>query len=199
MPLSYADARPHHGVVTTAGFFRVIGHDRTGDSQGARTGQTTLLLIDKDDPRHLTVRRNRGWARLVGRLLVSSLDRQLAEGRSPESNRLLAARAHVLVAPMTRRALVQSWEALLGQARRPPTMRTPRAPFNRETVVACEPDIQEMFDALLNPLPVPARGTAIASWLLCDGTGPIYDRHRPGDLRIALREAIEHLDPAASL
>lgn len=161
--------------------------------------RATLLLIDADDPQQLAARYNRGWARLVSRSFASSLDRQLAEGRSPESNLLLAARAHALVAPSTRRGLAQGWQNLLKQARRSPTMRSPRVRLNCESITACEPEIQQMIDALLNPLPIPARGVATASWLLCNGAGPIYNRHSPAELSVPLREAIKHLDPAISL
>jgi hypothetical protein len=77
-------------------------------------------------------------------------------------------------------------------------MRDPHAPLNREPILACEPETREMIHALLNPLPVPARGAAMASWLLRDGTGPIYNC-RWGDLSAALREAIEQLDPSVAL
>jgi hypothetical protein len=136
---------------------------------------------------------------VAARLLASSLDRQLAEGRSPESHRLLAARAHVLVSPVMRRELVDSWDNLLVQARRSPVMRDPRAPFNRQAIIECESDIQEMLNALWTPLPVPARGLAMASWLLRDGAGPIYNRRCSGDLGITLRETITQLDPSLSL
>ncbi len=217
MPLSYADVRPHDGLVTTAGFFRVIGHDRTGDkqwnarrrrqarrrtrvqSQGPRTGHTTLLLIDTDDSQQLTAQCNRRWIRLATQLLASSLDHKLAQGRSPESSRLLAARAQVLVSPVSRRKLVDNWENLLVQVRRPPAMRNPRVLCNREYIIACESDIREMLNALLAPLPSPARGTAMASWLLRDGTGPIYNRGLSEDLGNSLREVIAQLDPAVSL
>jgi hypothetical protein len=78
-------------------------------------------------------------------------------------------------------------------------MRNPRVRLNCESITACEPEIQEMIDALLNPLPVPACGVATASWLLCNGAGPIYNGHSPEELSIAVREAIEHLDPGMSL
>lgn len=78
-------------------------------------------------------------------------------------------------------------------------MRSPRATLNGESITACELEIQAMIAALLNPLPIPARGVATASWLLCNGTGPVYNRHSSEELRLALREAIEHLDPAVSL
>jgi hypothetical protein len=78
-------------------------------------------------------------------------------------------------------------------------MRNARVLFNREYIIACESDIREMLNALLVPLPSHARGTAMASWLLRDGTGPIYNRRLSGDLGISLREVIAQLDPAVSL
>jgi hypothetical protein len=159
----------------------------------------TLLLIDPDDPRQLTALSHRRWVHIAARLLASTLDRRLAEGRSPESRRLLAARAHVLVSPVIRRELGDSWENLLVQARRSPVMRDPRAPFNRQAIIECESDIHEMLRALLTPLPVPARGTAMASWLLRDGAGPIYNRRCSGDLGTTLRETISQLDASVSL
>jgi len=159
----------------------------------------TLLLIDPDDPGRLTALSYPRWVHVAARLLASDLDRQLAEGSTPESHRLLAARAHVLVSPVMRRELVDSWENLLVQARRSPVMRDPRAPFNRQAITACESDIQEMLKALLTPRPVPARGTAMASWLLRDGAGPVYDRRCSADLGLALRETITQLDASVSL
>ena len=78
-------------------------------------------------------------------------------------------------------------------------MRNPRVLCNREFIIACESDIREMQNALLAPLPSPARGTAMASWLLRDGTGPIYNRRLSGDLGITLRETIAQLGPAVLL
>jgi len=78
-------------------------------------------------------------------------------------------------------------------------MRNPRAPFNRECIITSELDIRMLLDALLAPLPVPARGVAMANWLLRDGTGPIYNRHRSAELGIALKEAVAQLDPSVSL
>jgi hypothetical protein len=214
MPLSPPGVRPHHGLVTTPRFFRVIAHstgekpriDRRLHSQagqvqpeGPSTGPATLLLIDPSEPQQLTALFNRRWARLLARLLASSLDRQLAQGRSPESNRLLATRAQVLVSPAERYALAQSCANLLVQARRPSVMRNPRAPLNRECIIACEPEIREMIDALLAPLATPARGAAMVSRLLSDGSGPLYNRHHRADLAIAVAEAVAGLDPSVSL
>jgi hypothetical protein len=158
-----------------------------------------LLLLDSDNPEQLTARPYRGRLHLAARFLASSLDRQLAEGLSPESHRLLAARAQMLVSPVVRRQLADSWENILVQARRPPPMRDVRVRFNRENVIECETYIREMLDALLASQPIPARGPAMASWLLRDGAGPIYNRHRSGDLSVALGETITQLDASVPL
>jgi len=76
-------------------------------------------------------------------------------------------------------------------------MRNPRAPLNRDCIIACEPEIREMIVALLAPLESPARGTAMVSRLLSDGSGPLYNRHHPADLGIAVAEAVAGLDPSS--
>lgn len=187
MPLPYGDVRLHDGIVTTADCFQV------------GTGQTTLLLVDTAESPQLSVRPNRRWIRLATRLLVSSLDRKLAQGRSPESSWLLAARAQTIVTPVSRRALADSWGNLLMHARRPPGMRNPRVQCNRAHILACEHDIRELQRALVAPLPSPARGMAMASWLLRDGSGPIYNRRLSEDLGNAIGLAIAQLNPAVLL
>jgi hypothetical protein len=78
-------------------------------------------------------------------------------------------------------------------------MRNSKVLCNREYIIACQSDIREMLNAILAPRPSPARGAAMASWLLRDGTGPIYNRRLSGELGITLRETIAQLDPAVSL
>jgi hypothetical protein len=56
-----------------------------------------------------------------------------------------------------------------------------------------------MVVALLAPLPVSARGVAMASRLLSDGAGPLYNRLSSVDLVGAVREVTEQLDPRVSL
>ncbi len=172
---------------------------RCGPGPRRRPRGQTLLLLDPDDPQQLTARSNRRWGRLVARLLAPSLDRQLAQGRSSESSRLLAVRAHLLVSPAVRHALARNWEDLLVRARTPPVPRDPRVPINRHSIVASEPEIREIGHALLAPLPVAARGVAMASRLLSDGRGPLYDRRRSADVSSAVRSVIAELDPSVSL
>jgi hypothetical protein len=105
----------------------------------------------------------------------------------------------VLVSPVMRLELAQSWKSLLVQSRTPPTMRNPRVLLNREGIIAREADLCEMLNALTDPLPTPARGVAMVSCLLSDGAGPLYDRRRSVELGTALKEAIAQLDPSTSL
>jgi len=159
----------------------------------------TLLLIDSNRPSQLTARDNRRWVRLLVRLCTSTLDRQLAEGRSPEANRFLAARAQELVAPVTRCSLAEHWTHLWTVARTPPALGGRRVPLNREAVISCEAEVHQMVRSLRDPLSSPARGTAMASSLLRDGTGPLYNRRRSIELGMTLREINAQLHPAFSL
>ncbi len=162
---------------------------------GVRTckGGATLLLIDPDSPHQLRAAGNRTWTRLAVRLLASSLDRQLAEGRPPESNRLLAARAQVLVAPAMRADLAANLARVVARSRWAPVVRSPKVPLNRNSIVACDPVLQVALDALVAPRPMLARGIAIISQLLSDGTGPLYNNRGAGELHDTLSEAIGQL------
>jgi hypothetical protein len=163
-----------------------------------KSTEATLLLTDPRR-RRLSARLSRRRTRLLARLLAPSPDRHLAKGEAPESALLLAARAQMLVAPETRRTLAEGWEDVLTRARQPTVMGDRRVSVNRDSVIACEAGMRAMVDALVVPLPVPARGAAMASWLLSDGAGPVYDRRRSSELDAAVRETITHLDPWAAL
>jgi hypothetical protein len=159
----------------------------------------SLLLIDPRHPHGLIARANRRWVRTVVRLLGSTLDAQLAQGRPPESNRFLAARAQVLVSPAGRRALAQHWGNLSDRAGEPPPPRSPRVSLNRPAIARCEGSIRELLALLARPLPISARGAAAASVLLSDGTGPLYRHHCPSDLGRSLTDVMARLDPSSSL
>ncbi len=131
--------------------------------------------------------------RLLARLFAGSLDRRLAAGRPPEASRLLAARAQVLASPAMRAALATDLARIGAGSRQTPVMRSPKVPLNRAGVIACAPLLQQAFDALVAPRPTLARGVAVISCLLSDGTGPLYDRRRSGELPDTLSEAIAQL------
>jgi hypothetical protein len=72
-------------------------------------------------------------------------------------------------------------------------------PVCADLIVAAEPAIRELISRLSAPLPVPARGVAMATVLLTDATGPVYRRRGPVTLAHALDAAIGQLDPALPL
>jgi len=207
LPLSPLAEGSHHGPMNRhTAFFRVRGRDaaRTQRQHGSvdvlpdgpATGHTTLLFVGSDGPHQLSASCNGRCIRLAVRLRSSSLDRQLAHGCAPESNKLLAVRAQVLVTPDMRQALADLWGNLSTRALQFPVMRDLRVPLNREAIAACRAQIDEVRSGLLRRCPISAQGVATASQLLRDGSGPIYNRHLSTDhLDAALREAITKLDP----
>jgi hypothetical protein len=150
-----------------------------------------------DDP--LVLEPVRLTERVLARVLGASLDHQLAAGCSPESTRLLAARARDIVALRRRAALAGSWEHLLRVARRAPSQRTRTVPLRSAAILAAEPAIHELTQRLVAPLPVGAQGVATASVLLTDPTSPVYSRRGPRPLADLLQAAISQLDPARPL
>jgi hypothetical protein len=134
---------------------------------------------------------------LLARAFGASLDRQLAAGRQPEAAPLLAARAQDIVSLPSRRALAANWDHLLGAARRRPATRTSFVRAGR--IAAAEPAIRELVQRLSAALPVAAQGVAMASLLLTDASGPVYNGHSPVPLRAALETATAQLDPALPL
>jgi hypothetical protein len=128
--------------------------------------------------------------------LAASLDRRLAEGRPPESSLLLAARAQALVSPALRETYAGFWQHLSRRAALLPSTRTLRGPFNREAIGACAGPMAEVHRELAAKAPVSARGVAMVSRLLADGTGPLYDRRvGPAQLDATLRDVITALRP----
>jgi hypothetical protein len=166
---------------------RGIHSDRRSSS--AVQGPDDLLL---GDPLGL---RPAGRAdRVRARVSGASLDATLAVGVPPEASRLLATRARDIVTLPRRQALARDWEHLLRVARggKPGQVRRIRA----SQIAAAGPVISELAERLAAPLPVGARGVAMATVLLTDATGPVYNGRSRETLTTALEAAIEQLDPA---
>jgi hypothetical protein len=140
---------------------------------------------------------NNSWVRFLSRVFASSLDRKLAAGVPPETTRLLAARADKLVSPSTRLSLAENWQGLLERACKSPMDRTRRVPLCSDRIRAAEAEIHGMTSALAASRPSTARGVAMASQLLSDGVGPLYNNHSRRDLRTLLTETTGHLDAEA--
>jgi hypothetical protein len=153
---------------------------------------TTDLL-----PRSVS-RGHRFWDRWLARAYAPSLDSQLAAGWPPATSRLLAIRAQEITSPAVRGDLVRGWGYVLSRARRPAVPRTPRAPLCRDRVAAAEGDLRTMLAVLACPLPISARGAAMASVLLGDGTGPVHNPHSTRDLAAAVRDATREMKASFS-
>jgi hypothetical protein len=137
---------------------------------------------------------------LLARLFGASLDAMLAAGSPPESSRLLAARARDIVAPNRRRAVAGCWERLLRVAHGAQRVRrSPAVPVCADRVAEAEPAIRRLVNQLQAPLPVPARGVAMARVLLTDATSPVYHRPARTGLVTAVEAAVAELDPALPL
>ena len=130
---------------------------------------------------------------------ASTLDARLAAGHPAEADLRTAMRASLLVEAAKRYELAECWQNLLGRAARVRSGTGSRVPLRRSRVLAADADIRRMIVALGVSGPVPARGVAIASTLLSNGTGPLYNARSGLDLRDAVRDAIRHLDPSARL
>ena len=139
--------------------------------------------------------RARPWDRLLVRLHGFRLDRDLASGASPEASVELALRAQLLVRPCHRRELARAMGRLLSTARRSPYGTRLPVPVCRDRVRECENELGELIGRLEATVPVPARGVAKVGQLLADGSGPLYRRSSPGDLRAMVRDAADALIP----
>jgi hypothetical protein len=136
------------------------------------------------------------WVLVAATLFGASLDDKLAEGHAPDTSPLLAARAQLLVSLTKRRALAENWLALLVEARAPVKFSS-SVPLVRGRIIAAQAQIEALAEALLAPMPT-SRGVAMASSLLSDGSGPIYNSGCSIALASTLREIIARLDPVTA-
>jgi hypothetical protein len=168
---------------------------RRGEDKAGGMNSEMLVL---DDPRVIRPGRltDRVRARLFGGV---SLDYQLAAGRAPESSGTLAARARHIVELRRRETAARNWDHLLAVARRGDGKPGPARRIRASEIVAAQPAIYELVRRLRAPLPVTARGVAMAEILLTDGAGPVYSARSRVDLTTALESAITQLDPALPL
>jgi hypothetical protein len=165
-------------------------------SRGRRYRDRTVLVAGPD---RWELVRSRIRDRLLAHWRALDLDEQLAAGRSPGTDRVRAVRAGMLIAPAHRRRLAASWADLLARTTGPAARRLPvGVPLQRARIDAAREDIQRLVDALRAAGPASARGVALATLLLTDGTGPVYQRASPVDLPAALQAAVRHLDPLSA-
>jgi hypothetical protein len=142
-----------------------------------------MQVLLHDDLGRLTLRQLRPWHRVLARSRAPWLDRELADGMSPEASAALAARAIRLTSTDFRRDLAASLRRIAAAG------RPPRIPLRLEQVSQSAPLLAALACRLVEPGPVPVRGVAIVSRLLADGTGPLYRGVRRDDLCAIIERA----------
>jgi hypothetical protein len=164
------------------------------------------VLID-DDRAGLALRRLRPWHRLLARCQAGRLDRELAEGASPEASANLAARAMRLTSLDYRRDLAASlWRvvaatgdpapvrsAQVAGSKSPGAARPLRVPLRHARISQSARLLAELASRLAAPGPVPVRGVAMVTRLLSEGTGPLYREASRDDLSLIAERAAQAL------
>ena len=141
------------------------------------------------------------WHQILARGQAARLDRELAQGASPEASASLAARATRLTSTEFRRDLAASLRRIMAAAGEPAlaadarvplgSARPVRVPLRTSRVSRSAPLLAELASRLLEPGPVPVRGVAIVARLLADGAGPLYREAARDDLgAVAERAAL---------
>jgi len=178
-----------------------------------------MYVLVHDVRAGLALRRLQPWHRVLARCQAGRLDRELAEGSSPEANAALAARANRLTSMEFRRDLAASLRRIVvatgepapvrsapasgpasapasgpaSAAKSPGAARPPRVPLRHARISQSARLLAELASRLAAPGPVPARGVAMVTRLLSDGTGPLYREASGDDLGVIAERAAQAL------
>jgi|SRR5689334_15278240 hypothetical protein len=128
-------------------------------------------------------------ARLAARLRRHALDRALIEGADPAATEQLAARVARLTSRSMRREVARGLDHLARDGREPGGRWRVR-PL-RAAAAANASELHALAARLRGPGPLYARGIAMLSSLLTEGTGPAYNDSRGDLLAQRLRDARE--------
>jgi hypothetical protein len=126
-------------------------------------------------------------------ILSRRLDEELARGANPERTSELALRARRLVDVSRREHLAASLENLVEYAERRPAITDP-VPLARREICESSALLRMLAARLRDPRPVYARGAALISQLVHDGTGPAFTPGAGVALRHAIWAATDALD-----
>ena len=121
-------------------------------------------------PRRGCALRIRVWAGSLG------LDRQLAEGASPTNSPELSLRAQQLSSDRMRHALSGTLMAAVDAARRSPQPAGARRAIAVAEVRAAAEPLRSLAQELVAIEDPPIRGVALASFLVCEPSSPLYNR-----------------------
>ncbi len=137
--------------------------------------------------------RARSWSVVVAiaaRVQAPRLDRALARGDDPTSDRVLHRRAQQLTTRRARERLADALEAHLAEAHRPARRGYgPAVPLCRVEVLWAAPELRRLALCLRGNGEVPAQAIARVRRLLTDGHGPLYQHSPPGTLARVFRSA----------
>jgi hypothetical protein len=171
----------------------------SGGNPGVMTRtQAPLLIAVADDPLRFEPRRQRPWDGLLAQARSLTLDAQLAAGAAADTDKLRQVRARQLTSPRRRRKLATCWDELLGRCTggTANAARGAAVPVQQSQIVAVAPQIRALTSRLRGRLPVAAQAVAMASLLLTDGRGPVYNRSGAPTLYRSLLDTLDRLDPA---
>jgi hypothetical protein len=104
---------------------------------------------------------------------------------------------HSPASPAGRSPARAAARSLASAARGPqlPAARRSRVPICRDRVTESSEELEDLIRRLLADGPVAARGVALATILLSDGSGPLYHHANEDDVRARVREAVNALEP----
>jgi hypothetical protein len=152
-----------------------------------------MLLIDDGAGGVIGVRAGlRDYLRI--HLTADRIDRDLAEGASPDATVASALRAQELTSMQSRRDLASGLQRALAAAIASGYARLAGAPLARDGVLAAAAEIGELSRRLLADGPVSVRGVAETRLLLTNGAGPLHNRRSQERLAATVRRAIRDLD-----
>jgi hypothetical protein len=152
-----------------------------------------MLLIDDGQGGARCVEPSR-IDRLRARIAARRLDRDLANGGSPDTDVVVALHARRLLGMRERRRLADGLTHALLVSTRPPASVIVPTVVDRRAVAGAAAEVVELCRHLLTPGPISVRGVACVRALLTNGVGPLYDVVPGGSLGTALRHAAELLD-----
>jgi hypothetical protein len=139
--------------------------------------------------------RNRAGARLKCWFSTRStreLDQDLAAGADPNRDKVLFARARLLISQ--RAALASSLERYLTEAQKPPGERWAPVPVRWDAILSAAPPLRDLVRRLGSAGPVSPQGVARTKLLLTDGTGPLFGSPGEAGVWTAARAAVLAFD-----
>lgn len=130
---------------------------------------------------------------ITARARSGRLDRALADGAQPGTDRLLATRAAQLTSRQTRNSLVAVLQADIDEASwfHSQDDVAPRA--RQRELLKAKSELQQLIDRLRDEREVSAQGVAHLQQLVTDHRGPMHGYGPPGSLGQALKAAIDQL------